>query len=555
MDIFVGMFLDINAYIYDRRQIGFLGEPEIMRGELNMELVKKEIHMNQMKGKIVTQMTLDEDLNVPDTKPDVSRIILSQGDVLLEAVKQAEEKVTVKGKLQFEILYGTEEENGRLQNYVGTAPFEERINYPGLLPGDHVQVKWDIEDMTISIINSRKLRINAIITLELRGESIYEQEAAVEVNVGEEIKSRTKELEVVQLKVQRKDTYRVKEEIEIPGTKPNIDHLLWRGLKMRSVECRPGDGKMEIRGELILFVIYAGEEDHIPMQWMEKSISFQGEVEVPECGASMISATSVGLTHKEIEAKPDYDGENRILGVDAVLELDLKLYEEDRIRILNDVYSPTKEIVPKFGTANFESLLVKNAAKCKITDKIELSTSDKILQICHSSGAAKIDRVSVAEHGLMVEGALSVTILYMSPDDTEPMRSLTGAVPFTHMVEADDINEDCIYEMTPGIEQLSTVMMGNDEVEVRATISLDTLVLAKVEEPMIISAEELPLQKEKLEAMPGIVGYIVKNGDSLWDVAKKFYTTEEAVVKANNLTSTELKPGQRILLVKKAEQL
>lgn len=527
----------------------------MMGGESNMELVKKEIHMNQMKGKIVTQMTLDEDFNVPDTKPDVSRIILNQGDVLLEAVKQAEEKVTVKGKLQFEILYGTDEENGRLQNFLGAASFEERINYPGLLPGDHVQVKWDIEDMTISIINSRKLRINAIITLELRGESTYEQEAAVEVNMGEEIRSRTKKLEVVQLKVQRKDTYRVKEEIEIPGTKPNIDHLLWRGLKLRSVECRPGDGKMEIRGELILFVIYAGEEDHIPMQWMEKSISFQGEVEVTDCAASMISATGVGLIHKEIEAKPDYDGENRILGVDAVLELDLKLYEEEQIQILNDLYSPVKEIVPKFSTANFESLLVKNVAKCKIADKIELASTDKILQICHSSGAVKIDRVSVAEHGLLVEGALSVTILYMSPDDTEPMCSLTGVVPFTHMVEADDINEDCVYEMTPGIEQLSTVMMGNDEVEVRATISLDTLVLVKVEEPMIISAEELPLQKEKMEAMPGIVGYIVKRGDTLWDVAKKFYTTEDAVVKANNLTTTELKQGQRLLLVKKAEQL
>lgn len=290
------------------------------------------------------------------------------------------------------ILYGTEEENGRLQNYMGAVPFDELVNYPGLQAGDHVQVKWDIEDMTISIINSRKLRINAIITLELRGESVYEQEAAREVSAGEEIKSRTKELEVVQLKVQRKDTYRVKEEIEIPGTKPNIDHLLWRGLKMRNVECRPGDGKLEIRGELILFVIYAGEEDHIPMQWMEKSIPFQGEVEVAECSASMISATSVGLIHKEIEAKPDYDGENRVLSVDAALELDLKLYEEERIQILNDLYSPVKEIVPKFGTANFESLLVKNAAKCKIADKIELSPSDKILQICHSSGSVKIDR-------------------------------------------------------------------------------------------------------------------------------------------------------------------
>ena len=143
----------------------------------------------------------------------------------------------------------------------------------------------------------------------------------------------------------------------------------------------------------------------------------------------------------------------------------------------------------------------------------------------------------------------------MSPDDTEPMRSLTGAVPFSHMVEADNINEDCVYEMTPGIEQLNTVMMGNDQVEVRGIVSLDALVLSKVEEPMIISAQEQPLQEEKIEAMPGIVGYIVKKGDTLWDVAKKFYTTQEAVMKANNLPSTDLKPGQRILLVKKAEQL
>ena len=95
----------------------FVKRPDSKGGEHNMELVKKEIHMNQMKGKIVTQITLDEDLNVPDTKPDVSRIILSQGDVILETAKQAEERVTVKGKLQFELLYGTEEENGRLQNY------------------------------------------------------------------------------------------------------------------------------------------------------------------------------------------------------------------------------------------------------------------------------------------------------------------------------------------------------------------------------------------------------------------------------------------------------
>ena len=40
-----------------------------------MDLAKKYVHMNREKGKAVTQVTLDDDFNVPDMKPDLIRII------------------------------------------------------------------------------------------------------------------------------------------------------------------------------------------------------------------------------------------------------------------------------------------------------------------------------------------------------------------------------------------------------------------------------------------------------------------------------------------------
>ncbi len=45
-----------------------------------MDLTKKYIHMNREKGKAVTQITLDDDFNVPDMKPDLIRIILDKGE-------------------------------------------------------------------------------------------------------------------------------------------------------------------------------------------------------------------------------------------------------------------------------------------------------------------------------------------------------------------------------------------------------------------------------------------------------------------------------------------
>ena len=41
-----------------------------------MELIKKQIHMNQWKGNVTTQITLDDDFIVPDTLDDMEQVML-----------------------------------------------------------------------------------------------------------------------------------------------------------------------------------------------------------------------------------------------------------------------------------------------------------------------------------------------------------------------------------------------------------------------------------------------------------------------------------------------
>jgi LysM repeat protein len=53
-----------------------------------------------------------------------------------------------------------------------------------------------------------------------------------------------------------------------------------------------------------------------------------------------------------------------------------------------------------------------------------------------------------------------------------------------------------------------------------------------------------------LQKLPGIVGYIVQPGDSLWNIAKKFHTTIDTIMTANGLTEKAVKPGERLILVK-----
>ena len=132
--------------------------------------------MNQWKGNAVTQITLDEDFIVPDTLEDMEQVILEQAHIQGENVKTQEEKITVKGKLEFQVLY--RKENGGLETLGGNIPFEETVNVPGLAEGDHTGLNWILEDMKTDMINSRKLGVKAVITVEIHTEGETSQMAA-----------------------------------------------------------------------------------------------------------------------------------------------------------------------------------------------------------------------------------------------------------------------------------------------------------------------------------------------------------------------------------------
>ena len=83
-----------------------------------MELVKKHIHMNRRRNSVMTQITLDDDFNVPDSMDDVEQMILDSGEIQIETVKNLGGRVTVGGKLNFRILY--RRPDGQLMTLAGS---------------------------------------------------------------------------------------------------------------------------------------------------------------------------------------------------------------------------------------------------------------------------------------------------------------------------------------------------------------------------------------------------------------------------------------------------
>lgn len=513
-----------------------------------MELLKKSIKMNRIKGKVISQITLDDDINVSDKLPDISNKITENGEVIIEQILASQNKINIKGKLNFKMLYRSAMAEVDIKRLDGSLQFDEIINLDGIDEGDLISVDFEIDDLSISIINSRKISVKAVITVVAIAENSFEEELVTDIE-GDSINYIKEPMEITQMSIKKKDLLRVKEEINLVSGKMNIDKIIWNTASLNKQEVRLLDDRVIISGEIDVFILYVGEEG--PLQWVETSVPFSGNVDINGGNDKMIPSVELKLHELQIDAKPDVDGEQRVFTVEGVIDVNIKLYEDFCFDIVCDASSKKIDLVANTKKIDYETLLVKNVTRCKINEKIEQNAKEgwDILQICSSKAEVKIDDTYIVEGGIKVEGALGITILYICSEDTNPLRCICETIPFEQKIDISQINDNSEFYIKGVLEQLVTNMSGKNEIDVRANVLLDCIVFNKCSKEILSNYVEKELDMEKISNMPGIIGYVCKKEDTLFKIAKEYYTTEEEIRKYNDIKD-DLYPGQMLMLVK-----
>ena len=105
--------------------------------------------------------------------------------------------------------------------------------------------------------------------------------------------------------------------------------------------------------------------------------------------------------------------------------------------------------------------------------------------------------------------------------------------------------------MTPTVE-LTLVenqfkVANQNELQIDLKMNLKVTDIHNKEIPMIQRIEE---SEEELFSYPSLVIYYVKEGDSLWSIAKKYHTTVESLKELNELKEDLIYPGEPLLIAK-----
>lgn len=515
-----------------------------------MLLETQVIKRIQKKDREFTQITIDDDYIVKDMKPDVLRVIYAGGELCFDEVKPSGQNLWVNGTLDFTILYRSDEENGCPETMTGSIPIRERIVTEGEWAEDCIQVTGKLEDLTVGIINSRKLSVRAVVGLEACYWLPEDEEIASGIEGMGSVEQKQEEKEIMNLLCARKDVVRVHNEITLPNAKGNIRDIKFSNLQLLGLESECDKSGIKLRGEIQVAVVYSSEEEN-KTEVYDTTFPFSQELEVAGAYTADMFWLQLGSYQYDIDARNDYDEECRVLGVEMALNVEYRMWESKKLCVLKDAYSLKRNLSLTAKEGTLPIFQVKNTATVRMQDTFQIEQdSSRMMQICFSMGEVSVDSVRVVDSGLFYEGVLTVHVLYLSSEDNFPIAHTQAKLPFEQLVELPHKSEDTCYVYDTWVDRVQVSPMDDMEYEVKATISI--AVMAWDEERYDKITEVNCSEKDGSDSeQAGIIGYNVQAKEDLWGIAKRYHTTVEELKETNGLTENYVMPGEKLLVVKK----
>lgn len=517
-----------------------------------MVVNKDSVTLEKKVGKGNMQLMSEGEITLPEDKPDALSVLKWDCIFVPAENRISDGRVSFDGKIKIEGMYLAKGDKS-VHGFSKEMPVSDFLNIDGAAEGMYTYISSVPQSCTCRVINERKLGYKAVNDVEA---CVREQRECEYVEGLSDIplnQQRFKELSLESMAVCRQDRFTVRDSISLPMGRPNIGEILSCSLRLSSVDCRAEDSSVRVSGDMNVSLLYKGQGESNPMELYEGSIPFKGELEAQGLRNDMLCDVKLSILDSTLHLLEDEDGETRIVEPEVVIGAYITGREAKTVNVLEDVYILNKDA--KLTTSQEESCVwaARNTSQCPVKEVVTLEDdAPDMLQIYRADGRPFVDFVEINDGKIEIEGAVAVDILYVTGNDETPVYCCHGVVPFKHTAQAAGAEGDMECSVEAELEHIGFNMISDREVEVRCVINICAVAEDTRAVDMVTDVEICDLDREYLGSLASITIYMVRKGDTLWKLAKRFNTTVEDIAAINDIENPDLiYPGQRLIIVKR----
>ncbi len=569
----------------DRNEKRAEPETESTRIALDNLLVANELSFMEIKEGESTRIYLEEDIIVPDIKPDMARILSMDGSIRcadreIKSGQKGEDKIKVTGDIMLETIYIPEQPAAEpMVTIQSRIPFKTDWNI-GTAPFSSAVIKPVIESIDYMVINERKFRAKLAVMLTMREYSGKHIELFEGIR-GEDIEVLKEKVTVTDVLAKKSDILDIEEELMLKENNPLPSRILRYGINVVENHKQITPEKAVISGLIYCNILYLSEPPELFAETIsEGNLSddsaeemqstlvaaepafYQGKVEftqfIPLDVTDAQSGSRITFDSSELSVKIKNFGEGDEeeaggigFAIEGSINTSIEVYKNVEEEIVTDVYHNEKELVYDSEPLSAKALSGSGVTELTAREILNIPAQyGDIDQVIYISG--KVQNVeSTAENGKeTVSGNLEIELLALAADDGRTPFKMQHTIPFRGSMDIAGANAGMMAESDVYIKELWFDKINSKQIEVNAGIlALGTVfgyeTCRLIKNPCFVKTES---ENERKASM---IIYISRPQDDLWKIAKKFRTTRERISRINGLeTDRPIAEGMKLLIIK-----
>ena len=512
------------------------------------------VQVTNITEKPKTVITIEEDILVPDTKPDLREILLIDGNPRLssreiDCINKTDDYIGISGEVELQTLYVPEnrETAGPVIAVQTRVPFKERW-HTDIAPGATLIMDCRAEKIEYMVINERKYRVKISLAIMAR-ECVDRKIDIFEGINGEEIQMLKEQVEITSISLRKKDTLTISENLEIKED-GNPESILKQDINVVENYKQITAEKVVINGFIFVNLLYtvSGDSPWDCIRQVQERVEFTQFIPIKQQGASgRVCFDGSGLRVKLVQ---DEDlGE--VFRLEGEIITYAELYAGTERDIIVDGYHRKKDFICDFSEERSRTPVAAAAGEASVREIISPDAAyGEIDKILYTTGEI-LESESRGEQGKVItEGTLQAKMICMSlRDEEEPqLFSIKQEVPFRVVTAVPQMTGGEIISARTHVRDIWAEKINGKQMEFNASVMAEAEIMREVTFKVLTNpAFEESTSKESMAPM---VVYVAGENDNLWKIAKKFKTSVESVAKLNQLEDGEISEGRKLLIIR-----
>ncbi|HZX20850.1 MAG TPA: SPOCS domain-containing protein [Clostridia bacterium] len=518
---------------------------------MSVELIKDSFEFEQVVGESIAQTIVEGDILVPDTKPDITRVLSVDARVELNKQKVEDGKIAVEGITYFRILYVSENEEQPLYSIDSSAGFKHDIEIDGIGAEMKGEVTADVEHIDFTINNERKIGVKAIINLIGKGIEQRTVEITKDLAGLEDIQVLKETFQYTDIVGVDRSEALVKDGFELGEEEHEIGEILKWDATVSERETRITDGKIIVGGIVNLELLYVDEGYDDRLKVIKREIPFTHFVDIANISEDMQYRVRLSMDELYHDVKENIRGEKKIVEIEGVVKVETKVMDTQSREILVDAYSLSKELEILEGQIELRENVGMNRVNVLVRETLDIPPgSSSIAEVFSINVKPILMDYNATMDKVAIEGILEVTIIYKAMEELRPLYSFAREVPFRHYIELEGASEGMEAVVDLFIDEVDYSIVNGEQVEIKVNTGAICEVFYTKSINVISGIEETE-EKVDLKNRPSLTVYYMQPEDTLWKIAKTYHTTVPKIIETNQIEDpVELKVGDHIIIEK-----